>query len=311
MRTIPLAAISIALAALLAAAHGCDGHVAIDSSATGAGDGGAPGSGSGSSSSGGLGGAGGAMAQSSTSSGGGCQMITACEGHIFACGDAVDNDGDGLVDSSDPDCLGSCDNTEEGFEPGIPGQPCCPCLTDCYFDQDLGSGNDDCYWNHRCDPHEVPPDYYPEPDVGDSCAYDPDANTPGTAATCAELSSSQSTNCHDFCGPLVPNGCDCFGCCELPAGSGAYVWLGSKDLNGIGTCDLAHADDPTMCHPCEPVPACMNSCDPCEMCIGKGTLPSGSRLLSRGIVLRHGVLSARPRVAAVRAARARAGASPR
>ncbi|APR87552.1 hypothetical protein A7982_12901 [Minicystis rosea] len=200
-------------------------------------------------------------------------MVTTCQGHVYQCGDCIDNDGDGLVDAEDPECLGPCDNTENGYYGGIPGQSGPSCTVDCYFDQDSGSGNDDCHWNHKCDPHEVAPDYYPESKNGASCAYDPNANTPGTSGTCDQLYDAQSTTCMDFCGPLTPNGCDCFGCCELPAGGGKYVWLGSEDANGNGSCDLAHVTDPSRCQPCMPVKACLNTCAKCELCIGKTTLP--------------------------------------
>jgi hypothetical protein len=80
---------------------------------------------------------------------------------------------------------------------------------------------------------------------------------------------TQSQECYDYCGPLTPNGCDCFGCCELPAGSGSYVWLGSEDAAGNGTCDIANMNNPDMCQPCLPVAACLNECGPCEVCIGK------------------------------------------
>jgi hypothetical protein len=76
----------------------------------------------------------------------------------------------------------------------------------------------------------------------------------------------------DYCGPLTPNGCDCFGCCELPAGSGSYVWLGSGE-ESPDKCDLSSVSDPNICHPCEPVPACLNECETCELCIGKTVLP--------------------------------------
>jgi hypothetical protein len=205
---------------------------------------------------------------SSTSGGGPC-VVTACQGHVYECGDCLDNDGDGLVDADDPDCLGPCDNTESSYFGGIPGQNNAPCKMDCYFDQDTGSGNDDCYWDHKCDPHEVPPGN--DPEVG--CGYDLNSNTPGTSKTCTELYNAQSATCTSYCGPLTPNGCDCFGCCELPAGGGNYVWLGSMDSMGNGTCDLGHVSDPTKCHPCEPVKGCLNDCGTCELCIGKTTLP--------------------------------------
>lgn len=196
--------------------------------------------------------------------------IAECQGHIYACGDLLDNDGDGLIDSQDPDCLGPCDNTEDSFYGGIPGQAGPACKVDCYFDQDSGSGNDDCYWSHECDPNEVAPGYYPEPANGSMCEYDPsDPTIPPTGKTCSQLDAGQSQACHDYCGPLTPNGCDCFGCCELPAGSGAYVWLGSEGADGSTVCTMDKITDPTICHPCQPVADCLNDCAPCELCIGK------------------------------------------
>ncbi len=94
----------------------------------------------------------------------------------------------------------------------------------------------------------------------------------GTTKTCAELDAAQSQTCTDYCGPLTPNGCDCFGCCELPAGGGKYVWLGSE-INDVGSCSLKDVADPTKCQPCTPVQACLNKCEKCEICLGKPTLP--------------------------------------
>jgi hypothetical protein len=195
-----------------------------------------------------------------------------CQGHVYQCGDLIDNDGDMLMDYQDPDCLGACDNTEDSYYGGIPGQAGPACDVDCYFDPNSGSGNDDCYWNHKCDDHEVDPDYYPEPWNGNACAHDENTNIGGTGLTCADLAAEQSQDCMDYCGPLTPNGCDCFGCCELPAGSGNLVWLGSGEESDQ-KCDIAHVNDPTVCHPCEQVPACVNGCAVCELCIGKTTLP--------------------------------------
>ena len=80
--------------------------------------------------------------------------VTSCQTHVYQCGDCEDNDGDGVIDSRDTDCLGPCDNNESGFNTGIPGGGSNPCSLDCYFDQDSGAGNDDCHWDHRCDPYE-------------------------------------------------------------------------------------------------------------------------------------------------------------
>ncbi len=199
-----------------------------------------------------------------------------CAGKIWECGDLMDNDGDGLIDSQDPDCLGPCDNTEDSLYGGIPGQNSSPCRQDCYWDDDTGPGNDDCYWSHKCDPNSVPPNYYPEPDQGSGCAYDVNANIPGTGLGCSELFMGQSQECLDTCGPLVPNGCDCFGCCEIPADSNNFVFLGSVGANGNTVCTLDKVNDPTVCHPCQQVDlenGCGNPCDPCELCVGKTTLP--------------------------------------
>lgn len=221
---------------------------------------------------GGVGGVGGAVGGNNT---GGLPdpVPTACQNQIYACGNAIDDDGDGLVDWQDPDCLGPCDNTEDSFYGGIPGQAGPSCIVDCYWDSNSGSGNDECYWNHQCDPLSQPPNYFPEPWNGAACAYDENANTPGTPDSCAELSQGQSDTCYDVCKPLVPNGCDCFGCCELPGGSGNFVWLGSEDGEGNGSCSLGNELDTTKCFPCTPVPGCYNGCDPCELCIGKTELP--------------------------------------
>jgi hypothetical protein len=201
--------------------------------------------------------------------------IVECQGKTYACGDLVDNDDDGLLDAQDPDCLGPCDNTESSYYGGIPGQAGPACTVDCYFDQDSGSGNDDCHWNHKCDEHAVAPGFHPESNNGTMCAYDSGASTPGAdGKSCSDLNREQSELCHTTCGPLTPNGCDCFGCCELPAGSGSYVWLGS-DADGTreGSCARGLESDPTRCEPCTPVDSCLNDCGHCELCLGKDTLP--------------------------------------
>ena len=200
-----------------------------------------------------------------------CQKQS-CQGKFYECGDCIDNDGDQLKDSDDPECTGPCDNSENSYYGGIPGQNNAPCRQDCYFDQDTGSGNDECYWSHECDERSIAPDYPPSGDA--RCAYQPNDTIPGSNSSCAGLSAAQSSTCLDTCLPITPNGCDCFGCCELPAASNHFVWIGSSAQN-VGTCDAAHVDDPSACHPCTPVPSCFNSCDPCEVCVGR-TSPSAS-----------------------------------
>ncbi len=176
--------------------------------------------------------------------------VTACSGHVYQCGDCLDNDSDGLIDAKDPDCLGPCDNNETGYNTEIPGGNSAPCRQDCYFDQDTGGGNDECEWDHRCD--SLQPVEITDCDYSHACS---NCDCDGWLAT-------QSQNCLDFCLPITPNGCDCFGCCELRPGE--YRFIGSPD------CSLANID---ACSPCTPVPSCLNECGHCELCLGKTELP--------------------------------------
>jgi hypothetical protein len=182
----------------------------------------------------------------------------------YECGDCIDNDADGLTDAEDPECLGPCDNTENSFTLGVESGAT-QCREDCAFDRDSGSGNDGCYSSHVCDQESVGPEYPPTGQA--ACEYAPDSMVPGTNATCAELRASQSDMCRDYCLPLTPNGCDCFGCCELPARSDRWVWVGGALDQGIG-CSLELLGDESACRPCTPVPSCLNECEACEVCAG-------------------------------------------
>ncbi len=182
-----------------------------------------------------------------------CSIFYCQEPHIYQCGNCLDDEEepDGAIDSHDSQCLGPCDNNENGFNTEIPGGNAAPCKQDCYFDQDSGDGNDDCQWNHHCDelqPLELNPCNYDEP--CDDCE-------------CDAWYAAQSDTCLELCLPLVPNGCDCFGCCELH-GSGEYVFIGSPG------CSL---DSEENCTPCTPVPPCLNDCGRCEICLGKTEIP--------------------------------------
>ena len=52
------------------------------------------------------------------------------------------------------------------------------------------------------------------------------------------------------------------------------MYLGSE-LNGEGTCTRDTLDDPELCRRCTQVEACLNSCEECELCVGKTQLPAG------------------------------------
>lgn len=204
----------------------------------------------------------------------------ACLNQIYECGDLVDNDSDGLVDYQDPDCLGPCDNTEDSLYPNLPGSSGQNCDLDCFWDQ--GQGHDwDCYWDHQCDPNaDLANNESANPQS--DCSWDSANDGPvggesfsPSPYTCDENFNTQPQECLDKCEPLAPNGCDCFGCCELAPDT--FVWLGStEEGTNNGSCTLASVGSPTFledCHPCTPVPGCFNDCGTCELCVGKTTLP--------------------------------------
>jgi len=293
MPSFPRSAIAFLLAAPLVAAivavgcsddtSGGDPSGSGASTATSSGGAGGTGGNGGTGGTGGIGGTG-TSAGGSTADAGpdgwvgpdGGFIVVACQNQVYQCGDGIDNDGDGLTDWQDPECLGPCDNTETGLGVGIPGGSGPACTQDCFWDSNSGTGNDECYWNHKCDPLSVGPDYNPEWWNGSACQYDPNANTPGTPLSCDELLNNQPATCQQICPDLTPNGCDCFGCCVIYKNGVEHgpVWLGTEDGAGNSSCDLDNIDDPKKCAPCTQVKgACYNGCGKCELCIGKDTLP--------------------------------------
>jgi hypothetical protein len=169
------------------------------------------------------------------------------------CSDGIDNDGDGKIDYNDPECVGPLDNDESSYATGIPGDNVDSCKQDCFFDGNSGMGDDGCLWQLKCDPLTTNP----------SCPYD-QTYAQQHADECS-LSSSQSQTCIDKCRKLVPNGCDCFGCCAVPGAS--------TPIRLVPTCTASDFNDPVKCPPCTQVTQCMVPCGTCEYCIGKTTLP--------------------------------------
>jgi hypothetical protein len=160
------------------------------------------------------------------------------------CTDGIDNDGDGAIDSVDAECTGPLDDVEGSFATGIPGDNMDACRQDCWFDGDSGSGNDRCLWDLSCDPVAGP-------------AYGCGTMTGG------RCDQPQNPRCIDFCLAFTPNGCDCFGCCDVYVDGVPYVVV----LNAQCTTDVI--DDPARCVPCTKVASCDNPCDPCEYCLGR------------------------------------------
>ena len=158
-----------------------------------------------------------------------------------ACSDGVDNDGDGVIDGLDPECTGAFDDFEDSFATGRHGEDQTTRRQDCFYDTNSGGG-DGC-GRARC------------------CSL-VDPITPGNSG-CRDC--AVDPTCSETCGPLVPNGCDCFGCCGVwRAGVVSNVLLGSA------SCTLATLDDATKCTRCIPATECQNPCGACELCPGRG-----------------------------------------
>lgn len=166
------------------------------------------------------------------------------------CTNCLDDDGDGLADGFDPDCTGYLDNDEASFATGIPGDNVDACKQDCFFDGNSGQGDDKCEWNLACD------DKNPGKNLG--CPYDPNEK---------KCPTEQSAACVKNCFALVPNGCDCLGCCAFQTPNGPQNAL------LLPGCSYADIGDPVKCPPCTQQPSCLNSCEPCEYCLGKTELP--------------------------------------
>jgi hypothetical protein len=54
--------------------------------------------------------------------------------------------------------------------------------------------------------------------------------------------------CLEFCTPLVPNGCDCFGCCQIHVGGEIHTVYIGTEVNGQGTCNVETAGDHPVWH---------------------------------------------------------------
>jgi hypothetical protein len=163
-------------------------------------------------------------------------VIDCGSGSCPQCSDGLDNDGDGKFDGFDEECTGAADNDESSFATGIPGDNSDPKWQDCFFDGNSGAGDDGCRYSTDCL-------------TGDLDQSDPDCTL--------------SQRCIDFCAPFVPNGCDCFGCCEVNVGaSSIFVAINSG-------CDFDNIQDDSICPRCVQTDACINTCGECELCPGK------------------------------------------
>jgi hypothetical protein len=162
------------------------------------------------------------------------------------CNNCQDDDGDGFTDGADVHCISAADDDESSFATGIPGDNVDSAQPDCFFDGDSGAGNDGCDIDACC--------------LLGTCA-------PGTDCTVSQM-------CIDFCAPLVPVGCDCFGCCTLCEGDTCKDILTFPDSTPDWDCnDLSNINDPLKCPECTKIAGCDTACDTgdgdCILCPGQ------------------------------------------
>jgi hypothetical protein len=196
-------------------------------SASGAGTSASGGTGTGTSGAGGLAGSGGLSAI--------VESLCGTEG--CQCSNGIDDDGDGQIDGFDAECTGALDDDEGTFATGISGDNKDPKWQDCFFDGNSGAGDDDCRYHTDCILGILEDD---DP----SCVV--------------------SDACLEFCAARTPNGCDCFGCCEVSDGDGNRVNI-YLDIS----CSEETIDDVDACPRCTPSTQCGNTCGSCELCPGK------------------------------------------
>ena len=154
-----------------------------------------------------------------------------------ACSNGEDDDGDGLIDGFDPECTGAGDNDEGSYATGMPGDNRDGKWQDCFFDGNSGAGEDGCRYATGC------------------LTGDLDIDSKDCALTQA---------CLDYCAPLVPNGCHCFGCCTVQGANGDTL-----DVITVSTCSVDKLGDESACPRCVKSDACGNTCGRCELCPGK------------------------------------------
>ncbi|HEY3498800.1 MAG TPA: hypothetical protein VGK73_29115 [Polyangiaceae bacterium] len=158
-------------------------------------------------------------------------------GDSCVCSNGLDDDGDGLVDGFDPECIGPTDNDEGSFATGIPGDNRDPKWQDCFFDGNSGAGDDGCRYASECLTGEYDQDH-------EDCTV--------------------TQQCLDYCIDRTPSGCDCFGCCTVGLTNGESV-----DVLTLTSCSLDNIEDEEACPRCEKSTQCENDCGECELCLGK------------------------------------------
>jgi hypothetical protein len=159
--------------------------------------------------------------------------VALCNGsRPCACSNGLDDDGDKQIDGFDGECTGPYDDDEATFR--VNG----------VNDGNPASGDDGCR-------------------ISSSCTVD---GMPGNGGPQLCRMCSAAPMCIDSCVPITPNGCDCFGCCEVThAGSTVPVRL-------VSTCTVKKIADLNACPRCQLAKDCVNPCERCELCPGRTLL---------------------------------------
>lgn len=163
-----------------------------------------------------------------------------CGSRACSCDDGQDNDHDGLMDGLDPECTGAFDDDEATFGIGKPNKQA-QCR-DCFWDDNAGSGDDGCRYPAECL-------------TGASLSN----NGKGNCSSC-----QVGAQCVNSCQARTPNGCDCFGCCDVVTADASHVFIELSE-----DCALDRIGDVKACPRCTPNTDCQNTCGRCELCLGK------------------------------------------
>jgi hypothetical protein len=181
-----------------------------------------------------------------------------CQEGASQCNNCLDDDGDGAVDGFDPECTGPLDRDEGSFATGIPGDNVDEKKQDCFFDGNSGA------------------------DFGQqisTCCLLPDGECPassggggdGVGAFDRATDCAYSQDAIDYCAPLTPPGCDCFGCCTVCVEAGCFDILANPAVSPDCSQETAGT---AACPVCQKVAACDGGAcnadpDDCVLCPGE------------------------------------------
>jgi len=164
------------------------------------------------------------------------------------CSNGIDDDGDGLIDHQDHDCTGDRDDDERTL--GLGNAPEDPCNVGCRFDR-LSGADDPCLFPGECIANNL------------NCRLD--------AAVPSRECKAASDACRAHCLPLVPENCDCTGCCLIKYDGRNYMVRLNDGCSVVNiSSDVVHCQacsmDPSCSRYMPPPFECPTKCDPMTPC---------------------------------------------